>query len=360
MVWIAIDAMGGDHAPEAIVKGAVLGARLYKVGIRLVGDPAQINPILRDLDTQGLYIDVVEAKDVIQMDESPATALRKKKDASIVVTAKQVSSGKAQGMVAAGSTGAAMGAALLYIGRIHGVDRPAIGVTLPTLNTPCLLIDGGANADCIPEMLLQFARMGSVFMHNVYQQEKPRVGLLNIGEEAGKGNAFVNSAFKLLENDHSIHFIGNIEGRDLFAGTVDVAVCDGFTGNIAIKSAEGVVKMFGSFLKQELKRNITTQAGALLAKGAFDRAKQHVDHEIFGGALLLGVKGICVIAHGGSSAVAIENAIRVAKNAIDTEVLSKISGQMADSVSHHSGSSSTGTSPTDTSTSPPTHPQYQT
>lgn len=327
-IRIAIDAMGGDHAPHEIVKGAVLGARMHQVGIQLVGLPAKIEAELKDLNTQGLDIEIVPASEIIDMDESPATALRKKKDASIVVTAKCVAQGKAQAMVAAGSTGAAMASALFIIGRIEGVDRPAIGVVLPSLKQPCILIDAGANADCIPEMLIQFARMGSILMQNVYNNPSPRVGLLNIGEEAGKGNTFVNSAFKLLEHDHSINFIGNVEGRDMFLGNVDVAVCDGFTGNVALKSAEGSVIMLNTLLKEEMMRTLTTKAAGLLAKPAFTRVKNRLDPEEFGGALLLGIKGICVIGHGGSSAHAIQNAIRVAKEAIEADVLGKIGSRI--------------------------------
>jgi len=231
-------------------------------------------------------------------------------------------------MIAAGSTGAAMASAVFNIGRIEGIDRPAIGVVLPTAESPCMLIDAGANADCIPEMLLQFAKMGGVFMKNVYGVDDPRVGLLNIGEETGKGNAFVNSAFKLLEQDSSIRFVGNIEGKEMFMGHADVAVCDGFTGNIALKSAEGVLKLLFHYLKDELTRTIKTKAGAFLARSAFRRTRKKVDPEEHGGALLLGVQGICVIGHGGSSANAIKNAVRVAKNAIETDVLGKIGTQV--------------------------------
>jgi glycerol-3-phosphate acyltransferase PlsX len=331
--------MGGDYAPHEIVVGAVNGARSQHVGILLVGDPAAIEKELAPLDTQGLDIEIVPAADVIEMGESPATALRKKKDASIVVTAKCVRKGQAQGMVAAGSTGAAMASALLNIGRIDGIDRPAIGVVLPSLGQPCMLIDAGANSDCIPEMLLQFGRMGSVFMHNVYNIDKPRVGILTIGEEVGKGNTFVNSAYKLLEHDHTVNFIGNVEGRDMFLGNCEVAVCDGFTGNVALKSAEGVGKMLKTLLKQELTRSLATQAVALLAKPAITRVMNKVDAEEFGGALLLGIKGICVISHGGSHARGIENAVRVAREAVETDVLGKIGTKIVEGC----GTAGTGT-----------------
>jgi glycerol-3-phosphate acyltransferase PlsX len=323
-VWIAIDAMGGDFAPHEIVKGAVLGARTYRVGIQLVGNPDAIRKELSQCDVQGLEIEIVPASEVIDMDEAPSSAVRRKKDASIVVTAKQVGQGKAQAMVAAGSTGAAMASAFFYIGRIDGIERPAIGVTLPSLTTPCMLIDAGANAECTPSILQQFAHMGSIFMQNVYQIAQPRVGVLTNGSEEGKGNTLVKETYALLETDRAIHFIGNVEGRDIFLGNADVAVCDGFTGNVALKSAEGVASLLKKLIKAELTRNLPAKLVGLVAKPALARAIKRVDHEEFGGALLLGVNGICVIAHGGSSANAIKNAIRVAKEAIDRDVLGKI------------------------------------
>lgn len=334
-IRIAVDAMGGDHAPHEIVDGSVQGAREHGVSVLLVGKPDEIERELKKHDTQGLAIEVVPASEIIEMGESPATGLRKKKDASIIVTAKCVKSGQAQGMVAAGSTGAAMASALLYVGRIDGVDRPAIGVRLPSSASPCLLIDAGANADCTPEMLIQFAVMGNIFMHNVCNVEKPRVGLLNIGEEQSKGNAFAHTAFQMLEKDERFHFIGNVEGKELFNGSADVAVTDGFTGNVALKSAEGVMKMFSSVLKSELKSSLRTKAGALLAEPALRTAIKQVDPEEFGGALLFGIKGICVISHGGSRARGIKNAIRVAKEAILADVLGKISKQIQEGIDVH-------------------------
>jgi glycerol-3-phosphate acyltransferase PlsX len=337
-IRIAVDAMGGDYAPHEIVKGAVAGARSQKVGILLVGQPDAIEKELAELDTNGLDLQVVPATEVIEMGESPATALRKKRNASVIVTAKCVARGEAQGMVAAGSTGAAMGSALLNIGRIDGIDRPAIGVTLPSLGHPCMLIDAGANSECIPEMLLQFGRMGSVFMHNVYNVPNPRVGLLTIGEEVGKGNSFVNEAYKLLEHDHTVNFIGNVEGRDLFLGNCEVAVCDGFTGNVALKSAEGVSKMLKTLLKQEFTKNIANQAIAMLVKPILSNVLNRVDPEEFGGALLLGIKGICVISHGGSHARGIENAVRVAREAVERDVLGKIGHRIVEGAKAGAGS----------------------
>lgn len=329
-IRIAVDAMGGDNAPHEIVKGAVQGARLHGVGIQLVGIPEIVQKELNALDTRGLEIEIVPATEVIEMDESPATALRKKKDASIIVTAKCVAKGESQGMVAAGSSGAAMAAALFNIGRMDGIDRPAIGVVLPSLAQPCILIDAGANAECAPELLVQFAHIGTVLMHNVYNVETPRVGILTIGEEAGKGNTFVNTAYKLLEEDKTINFIGNVEGRDMFLGRVEVTVCDGFTGNVALKSAEGVGKMLKTLMKEELSCSPWRKALALMIKPALMKVLNKVDSEEFGGALLMGIRGICVITHGGSKAKGIQNSIRVAKEAIETDVLAKIGAQVAE------------------------------
>jgi phosphate acyltransferase len=323
LLWMSVDAMGGDNAPAAIVEGAILGARLHGVGLLLVGQPTAIEAELRKHNTEGLSIEIVPAEDVIGMDEA-ATAVRKRKNASIVVAAKQVKEGKAQALIAAGSTGAAMAAALLYIGRVSGIERPAIAVTLPSQGTPCLLLDSGANADCTPEQLHQFAHMGSIFMEAVYGLKSPRVGLLNIGTEEGKGNLFVNEAFPLLQEDKTLNFIGNVEGRHIFLSGCDVAVCDGFTGNVALKSAEGVVTLFAKLLKKELTSHWLTKLSALFSKPAFMRAKKAVDHEEFGGALLLGIAGICVIAHGGSSPNAIQNAIRVAKQGHLGQVIEKV------------------------------------
>ena len=328
-ICIAVDAMGGDHAPREVVKGALLGAREYGVKLLLVGKADAINAELAKHDTSGLTIEIQEASEVIEMGEA-AEALRKKKDASISVAARCVKEGRAQGVVAAGSTGAAMAAAVLNIGRIDGVIRPAIGVVLPSISNRCLLIDAGANPDCTPEMLCQFAKMGTVYMESVYQVKKPKVGLLNIGEEEGKGNEFSKAAFPILQADGTFNFIGNTEGRDLFNGSISVAVCDGFTGNVALKSAEGIMRMFRGILKSEIKKNFMATLGAGLAKNALELAGKQVDPEEFGGALLFGIKGLCVISHGGSKAKGIKNAVRVAKEAVETDVLGKIASQIAE------------------------------
>ena len=324
MVTIAIDAMGGDYAPAEIVKGAIEGAKRHGVKVLLVGNPQAIEAELSRACIGQAQYEVVPALQTIDMGESPLQAIRRKKDASIVVTARCVAEGRAQGMVAAGSTGAAMAAALFEIGRIEGIDRPAIGVTLPCIGNPTLLVDAGANADCEPAWLGQFAHMGSVFMKHVYYIDNPKVGLLNIGEEEKKGNAFSLEAHALLKQQSDINFIGNVEGRDLFLGGADVAVCDGFTGNVALKSAEGMALMLNRLLKEAMKAKPHRTIGALLAKSGFAEAKRQVDPEEFGGALLLGIKGVCVIAHGSSSGNAIQNAIRVGKQGIEHDVVTKM------------------------------------
>jgi glycerol-3-phosphate acyltransferase PlsX len=326
MITLAIDAMGGDFAPEQTVKGAVEGAKHYGVKVLLVGLPSAINAELAKYDTRGLHLEVVEASESIDMDESPIQALRKKKNASIAVTARLVKEGKAQGMVAAGSTGAAMTAALFNIGRIKGVERPAIGVVLPCYQAPCLLLDGGANADCPESALLQFAQMGKVYIQRVHGIADPKVGFLNIGTEEGKGSMAAKSAYDALKvaathPEAGFNFVGNIEGRHLFLGGAHVAVADGFSGNIAIKSAEGVLSLFGRWLKEELTATPWQKLVGLLVRPAVQRVKRRLDHEELGGALLMGINGICVIAHGGSSYVAIHNAMRLAKQAVEQDVV---------------------------------------
>jgi len=329
-ITIAIDCMGGDFAPHELVKGAISGGREHQVDVLLVGAPEAIQKELAQLDVQGVKFEIIPASQTIDMAESPGSAIRKKKDASVVVASQCVAKGQAQGLVAVGNTGAAMAAALFNMGRIEGIDRPAIAVVLPTTaKNPAILIDAGANADCIPEMLIQFAKMGGIFVESVLRVKNPRVGLLNIGEEYSKGNTFSLSTYKLLESHEGLQFVGNIEGKHLFDGSADVIVCDGFTGNVALKTAEGVGKMVMKIFKDEAGQSLRAKAGALLVKSAMKKVKRKVSDEEFGGALLLGVKGICVIGHGGSNAYAVQNAIRVAKEAIEQDVIAKIESKVA-------------------------------
>lgn len=323
---IAIDAMGGDYAPEEVVKGAVIAAREYGVGLQLVGKSEKIQAELAKHNVDGLDIIITNADEVIEMCEAPGAALRRKKNASIVVAVNAVSKGESQALVAAGSTGAAMAASLFGLGRLPGIDRPAIACVLPTMKRPVVLIDAGANSNCEPNMLYQFAIMGNIFSKCIIGVENPKVGILNIGEESSKGNELAINAYKLFsEHREALNFTGNVEGRELFMGACDVVVCDGFVGNITLKVTEGVARMIVSMLKDELKKSWIAKLGALIAKPALMNLKKKADYSEYGGALLLGINGICVIAHGSSKHDAIKNAIRVAKESVETDVNGKIS-----------------------------------
>lgn len=325
MVRIAIDAMGGDFAPREIVKGAVSAARQYNIGLELVGKKEAIEAELVRLNVKGLDIKITDAQEVIEMGEAVGAAIRKKKDSSIVKTVEAVANGSSQAVVAAGSTGAAMASSLFGLGRLSGIDRPAIACVIPTLKGHTVLIDAGANSTCEPHMLYQFAIMGRVFAQEILKIENPRVGVVNIGEEEGKGNELAKDTYKILSGKkEALNFVGNIEGRDIFKGMGDVVVCDGFVGNVILKVTEGVAYMLLKLLKDELTSSIWTKFVAILAKPILMRLKKNTNYEEYGGALLLGVKGICVIAHGGSKAKAIKNAIRVAKEAVEHDINGKI------------------------------------
>ena len=325
-ISIAVDAMGGDNAPYEIVKGVVTAAKLWNIKIYLVGKEDDINKELSLYNIKGLDLEVVHASEVIEMGESPAKAIKRKKDSSIVKAFNLISEGKAQAFVSAGNTGACMAAAFFTLGRLHGIERPAIAALLPTINhTPAVLIDAGANSDCEPEMLIQFAQMGNIFASKVLGIENPRVGTLNIGGEDSKGNALSVATYKMLKEDpRGLNFVGNIEGRDVFLGKTDVIVCDGFSGNVTLKVAEGVAKMLLAIIKHELSQSLITKIGAILAKPAFRAVKKRIDYEEYGGSLLLGINGICVIAHGGSNDSAIKNAIRVGMESVEKDVTRKI------------------------------------
>ena len=268
---------------------------------------------------------ITQADEVIEMDESPGSAIRRKRNASIVVAVDAVAKGESQALVAAGSTGAAMAASLFGLGRLPGIDRPAIAVCLPTMDKPVVMLDAGANSSCEPEMLYQFAVMGNVFSSLIMNVKSPRVGILNIGGESSKGNTLTQNTYKILaKNQDHLNFIGNVEGRELFMGVCDVVVCDGFVGNITLKVSEGVANMIVKMLKDELTSSIWAKAGALIAMPALKKLKKKSDYEEYGGALLLGIKGVCVIAHGGSKAYAIKNAIRVAKESVERDINGKI------------------------------------
>ncbi len=317
---IAIDAMGGDHAPLEIVKGAVKAARsLHGIEkLYLIGDETAVLAELSKHGDTPECIEVRHASQVIEMDESPALSLRRKKDSSIMQAVNLVKEGEADAIFSAGSTGAAVAASTLRLRTLDSVHRPAIATVMPSVDRPFLLLDAGATTDSTASMLVEFAAMGDIYAKKILDIEKPTVGLLSIGGEDAKGSKFTKEAFQLLEKSH-LNFIGNVESRDLFEGRVDVAVCDGFIGNIVLKTSESVSKAMGQWFKQSFSASWVRKiaAGVLKASGAFQEIKDKVDPEAYGGAPLLGVKGVCIIGHGSSSSHAVYNAIQVASTAVE-------------------------------------------
>jgi glycerol-3-phosphate acyltransferase PlsX len=327
---IAVDAMGADKAPDPEISGAIQAARELPVRVLLVGPEDCLKPLLRDaLRGEKLPIEVVHASEHITMDEKAAQAVRNKKDSSMRVGLKLVREGRAAGFLTAGNTGAAMATAKMVLGALPGVDRPALAMILPTTaGTPCVLLDVGANVDCKPQNLAQFAVMGELYARTVLKIERPRVGLLSIGEEEGKGNELTGEAFPLLKA-LPLHFIGNVEGRDIYNGSVDVIVCDGFVGNVALKTSEGLSRLVRDMLKDSLRRTVTAQVGALLSRKAFSTFKRRMDPSEYGGAPLLGVRGVCIVGHGSSNDLAIRNGIRVAAEFAQGDVNRHIEAQLA-------------------------------
>ncbi|HEY9798256.1 MAG TPA: phosphate acyltransferase PlsX [Leptolyngbyaceae cyanobacterium] len=322
---IAIDAMGGDHAPAEIVAGALRAQAELGVEVLLVGEPQAIESSLKQ-HTSSCQLEIVPAEDVVAMDEEPLVSLKRKPKASINVAMDLVKQKRAEAVVSAGHSGAAMAAALLRLGRLKGIDRPAIGAVFPTMvaGKPVLVLDVGANVDCRPKYLEQFAVMGSVYSQYVLGIDEPKVGLLNIGEEECKGNDLAIRTHQLLGENPRVAFIGNAEGRDVLSGRFDVIVCDGFVGNVLLKFAEAVGEIMLQILREELPQGLSGQLGTALLKPNLKRIKQRVDHAEHGGGLLLGVAGICIISHGSSQAPSIFNAIRLAKEAVDNQVLERI------------------------------------
>ena len=325
---IAVDAMGGDLAPAAVVEGAYKAVRDYNLKVLLVGRNSQIAPLLDKLGAPHAGLEIIDAPDVVEMHDEPAQAVRRKKGASLVVCADLVKEGRAAAMFSAGNTGAAVAVATLRLGRIPGIDRPAIASLLPNRTGWTVLLDAGATKDGEPHYLLQNALMGSIYAHELLDIQQPRVGLMNIGEEEGKGNKLVREAFPLLQAA-PIHFIGNVEGPDLFNGRVDVAVCDGFTGNIILKVGEGVADLVMNLIRDEVDRQPILKIPAALIKPAFARIRRRTDYGERGGAPLLGVNGVCIIGHGRSNAVAVANAIRTAGEAVRHGIIDKIRDRVA-------------------------------
>jgi glycerol-3-phosphate acyltransferase PlsX len=329
MITIAVDAMGGDSAPVPEVFGAVRAARSQDVNVILVGrEEAVRQELVKYSDWQNLPIRVVHASEVVTMEDSAAKALRNKRDSSMRVAARLVRDGKAQGLVSAGNTGAVMALSKTLMGMIPGVERPALASAFPTVKGhPVVVVDVGANVDCSPQMLVQFAIMGEIYSRLVYHTRNPRVGILSIGEEEHKGNELTRAASELLKLI-PFNFIGNVEGRDLYTGKADVIVCDGFIGNVALKVSEGMVDVFKHMLQESLAATLTRKIGYLLSRSAYKDFKKRVDYSEYGGAPLLGVKGVVIICHGRSNDNAIRNAIRVACESATEHVNDRITAEI--------------------------------
>lgn len=308
---IALDAMGGDNAPQVEIKGAVQAAREFNIPIVLVGKEEILKAELEKIGKDNLPITIKHASEVVGMQESPSTVVRKKKDSSLRVAFDLVKNGEADAVVSAGNSGAAMATAMFVLKKLGGVDRPAIATVIPTLAGESVVLDVGANVDCKPAHLVQFAIMGEVYARHVLGIVEPRVGLLSNGEEEEKGNELTREAHKILKSS-SVKYVGYIEGRDIYSGKVDVVTCDGFVGNIFLKTSEGLAEAIGKMLREELEKSFLSKVGYLLAKKSFKRFKKKVDYSEYGGAPLLGINGAGFICHGGSSAKAIKNAIRFA------------------------------------------------
>jgi len=329
MTTIALDAMGGDHAPRVEVEGAILAARELGVHVLLVGVEPHVRLELNRHRHHGLPIETVHAPEIITMTDSPSQAFRRKKESSVHVAARLVRDGQADALVSAGNTGAVMTVARFVIGTLPSVDRPALAAAFPNMKEKVsVVLDVGANVDSKPEHIEQFAVMGEVYFRAIWGVRRPRVALLSIGEEEAKGNELTREAANRLRHS-SLNFVGNVEGRDVFRGNVDVVVCDGFIGNIALKLSEGLVEHIGSMLKKAIKSSLTSQIGYALSKRAFDDFRKRTDYSETGGAPLLGVRGITVIGHGRSNPNAIKNAIRVASELCRSRVNEKIEQELS-------------------------------
>jgi glycerol-3-phosphate acyltransferase PlsX len=322
---IVLDAMGSDKAPEPEIRGAILACREHPVRVHLVGPQALLRSMLNEhLDGVRLPIEIVNATERIGMDEKAAVAVRNKLDSSMRVGLKLVREKRAHGFLTAGNTGAAMATAKMVLRALPGVDRPALTAILPTSSgSPCVLLDVGANVECKPHNLEQFAVMGEMYSRSVLKIARPRVGLLSIGEEESKGNELTREAYGLLKQ-LPINFIGNVEGRDIYNGNADVIVCDGFVGNVALKTSEGLGKLISEMLRESLTRTVTAAAGALLSRKALHEFKKRLDYREYGGAPLLGVRGVCIVGHGSSNDRAIMNGIRVAAEFVGAAVNERI------------------------------------
>jgi glycerol-3-phosphate acyltransferase PlsX len=330
MITIALDAMGGDHAPRAEVEGAILAARELGVRVLLVGlEPTVRQELARHHRHRNLSLEIVAASEVVTMQDSPSQAFRRKKDSSLHVAAKLVRDGRADAFVSAGNTGAVMTVARFVLGTLPSVDRPALAAAFPNMKEKVsIILDVGANVDSKPVQIEQFAVMGEIYYRAIWGVRRPRVALLSIGEEEMKGNELTREAASLLKQT-SLNFVGNVEGRDVFRGDVDVIVCDGFIGNVALKISEGLVEHIGGMLKRAIKSSLKSQLGYALSKSAFDDFRRRTDYSEYGGAPLLGVRGITIIGHGRSNANAVKNAIRVANELCRSRVNEKIEQELS-------------------------------
>lgn len=328
---IAVDAMGGDYAPGVIVEGAILAANEYRCKVVLVGDRSAIEQAITDKNLSPKYIEIHHAPGVIGMDESPSLALRRKKDSSLRIATELVKKNEADAVVSAGNTGACMAISKFVLRPIKGVERPAIAALLPSLNGVSLLLDAGANVDCKPFHLKQFAIMGSIYAQDILRIKNPKVGLLNIGTEKDKGNELTKESYSILEKT-DINFIGNVEGKDAYNGNTDVLVCDGFVGNIGLKFSEAVAETVTALFNVEIRKRFSSKLGFLLLRPSLRAIRKRIDYAEYGGAPLLGVNGISIICHGGSSAKAIRNAVRVAKECVEKNVVQHISDSITKKV----------------------------
>jgi len=311
--------MGGELGPEEMVAGAIQAVGESDLEVALIGDETILNSVIAKQPSVSLKLQVIHASQSVSMDESPFEAIRKKKDSSIAIAFEQVRNGKADAVVSAGNSGATMASAIKSLGRLENIARPGIASIFPTLKKPLVMMDVGANVDCRPQHLYQFGVMGAAFSDNLFRIRKPSIGLLSIGEEGGKGNVLVKSAHELFRKS-SLNFIGNVEGRDIFQGDVDVIVCDGFVGNVCLKVSEGLAEAIISMLRTEISKSFMAKMGYLLARKAFNNFGKRVDYAEYGGAPLLGVNGTGIVCHGRSNAKAIKNAIKVAAEMIRSKV----------------------------------------
>ena len=325
---VAVDAMGGDYAPESVVQGAIEAVSGLDIHVTLVGHEKAIRETLGTNRTPD-HISLHHCEGVVGMDESPLKALRKKKDSSISEALGLLKNGQVDAVISAGNSGATLAAAVLSLGRINGVERPGIASILPTERGPVVLIDVGANVDCRPAHLLHFGVMADAFSSTCLATKNPKIGLLSIGEEGTKGNELVRLARELFDKS-DLNFVGNVEGRDIFTGEVDIIVCDGFVGNVALKLSEGVVKMMSRLIENELKSSILGRSARILGRKPIGRFKRRLNYEEYGGAPLLGVRGIVIICHGGSSVKAIKNAIRSTAGYVNDRVLEKMRFRLED------------------------------